>query len=48
MTAMNFDLFRYYARQEGFCVDRVKFLEPPLATHGMYIMSSRSPGRSGR
>lgn len=41
MTAMNFDLFRYYARQEGFCTDRVTFLQPPLATHGMYIMASR-------
>ena len=41
MTAMNFDLFRYYARQEGFCIDRVTFLDPPLATHGMYIMASR-------
>lgn len=42
MAVMNFDLFRYEARKEGFCIGDVEFMEPPLETHGLYLMASRS------
>ena len=42
MAVMNFDLFRYEARKEGFCIGEVEFMEPPLETHGLYIMASRN------
>ena len=29
MAVMNFDLFRYEAKKEGFCISDVEFLEPP-------------------
>ena len=41
MAVMNFDLFRYEAKKEGFCITNVEFMDPPLETHGLYIMSSR-------
>ncbi len=41
MAVMNFDLFRYEARKEGFCISEVEFMEPPLATQGLYLMASR-------
>ena len=41
MAVMNFDLFRYEAKKEGFCLNDVEFMYPPLETHGLYIMSSR-------
>lgn len=41
MAVMNFDLFRYEARKEGFCISDVEFMEPPLETHGLYLMASR-------
>ena len=42
MAVMNFDLFRYEARKEGFCISDVEFMEPPLETHGLYLMASRN------
>ncbi|MDH3633344.1 MAG: transporter substrate-binding domain-containing protein [Gammaproteobacteria bacterium] len=42
MAVMNFDLFRYEARKEGFCIGDVEFVEPPLETHGLYLMASRN------
>ncbi|MDH3631822.1 MAG: transporter substrate-binding domain-containing protein [Gammaproteobacteria bacterium] len=42
MAVMNFDLFRYEARKEGFCIGNVEFVEPPLETHGLYLMASRN------
>jgi polar amino acid transport system substrate-binding protein len=42
MTAMSFDTFRYEAEKEGFCPDRVTFVQPPLQRHGLYIMGSRN------
>ena len=42
MAVMNFDLFRYEARKEGFCIGDVEFIEPPLETHGLYLMASRN------
>jgi polar amino acid transport system substrate-binding protein len=41
MTVMNFDLFRYEARQEGFCITNVEFMYPPLESQGLHIMASR-------
>ncbi len=41
MAVMNFDLFRYEAKKEGFCISDVEFLEPPLDTKGLYLMASR-------
>ena len=41
MTVMNFDLFRYEAKKEGFCIGNVEFMDPPLETHGLHIMASR-------
>jgi len=41
MAVMNFDLFRYEARKEGFCISNVEFMEPPLETHGLFLMASR-------
>ena len=41
MAVMNFDLFRYEAKKEGFCIANVEFMDPPLETHGLYIMASR-------
>ena len=42
MAVMNFDLFRYEARKEGFCISDVEFMEPPLQTHGLHLMASRN------
>ncbi len=42
MAVMNYDLFRYEARKEGFCISDVEFMEPPLETHGLYLMASRN------
>jgi polar amino acid transport system substrate-binding protein len=42
MAVMNFDLFRYEAKKEGFCIADVQFVDPPLETHGLYIMASRN------
>lgn len=42
MTVMSFDSFRYEAQREGFCPDRVTFVQPPLKRHGLYIMGSRN------
>ena len=42
MAVMNFDLFRYEAGKEGFCIGDVEFVEPPLETHGLYLMASRN------
>lgn len=44
MAVMNFDLFRYEAKKEGFCISDVEFMEPPLETHGLYLMASRNIG----
>jgi len=41
IAVMNFDLFRYEAKKEGFCISDVEFMEPPLETHGLYLMASR-------
>jgi ABC-type amino acid transport substrate-binding protein len=41
MAVMNFDLFRYEAKKEGFCFSDVEFMEPPLETHGLFLMASR-------
>ena len=41
LAVMNFDLFRYEANKEGFCLCQIEFLDPPLETHGLYIMASR-------
>ncbi len=41
MAVMNFDLFRHEAKKEGFCISDVEFMEPPLETHGLYLMASR-------
>ena len=41
MVVMNFDLFRYEAKKEGFCIADIEFMDPPLETHGLYIMASR-------
>jgi polar amino acid transport system substrate-binding protein len=41
LAVMNFDLFRYEANKEGFCLGKIEFLDPPLETHGLYIMASR-------
>lgn len=41
MAVMNFDLFRYEARKEGFCISDVEFMEPPLETQGLHLMASR-------
>ncbi len=41
MAVMNFDLFRYEAKKEGFCISDVEFMEPPFETHGLYLMASR-------
>ena len=41
MAVMNFDLFRYEAKKEGFCISDVEFMEPPLETQGLYLMASR-------
>ena len=41
MTVMNFDLFLYEAKKEGFCITNVEFMDPPLETHGLHIMASR-------
>ncbi len=42
MAVMNFDLFRHEARKEGFCISDVEFMDPPLETHGLYLMASRN------
>ena len=42
MAVMNFDLFRYEAKQEGFCISDVTFMDPPLSTEGLYVMASRN------
>ena len=41
MAVMNFDLFRYEAKKEGFCISDVAFMEPPLETQGLHLMASR-------
>ncbi|MDJ0776241.1 MAG: transporter substrate-binding domain-containing protein [Gammaproteobacteria bacterium] len=41
MAVMNFDLFRYEAKKEGFCISDVTFMDPPLSTEGLYVMASR-------
>jgi polar amino acid transport system substrate-binding protein len=42
MAVMNFDLFRYEAKKEGFCICDVTFMDPPLSTEGLYVMASRN------
>ena len=42
MAVMNFDLFRYEARKEGFCISDATFMDPPLSTEGLYVMASRN------
>jgi polar amino acid transport system substrate-binding protein len=42
MAVMNFDLFRYEAKKEGFCISDVTFMDPPLSTEGLYVMASRN------
>ena len=42
MAVMNFDLFRYEARKEGYCISDVTFMDPPLSTEGLYMMASRN------
>ena len=42
MAVMNFDLFRYEVRKEGYCLGNVSFVEPPLSTEGLYVMASRN------
>ena len=44
LAVMNYDLFRYNAKREGFCVGNVEFLEPPLDTPYLHIMASREIG----
>lgn len=44
LAVMNYDLFRYNANREGFCVGNVEYLEPPLATPFLHIMASREIG----
>ena len=47
LAVMNYDLFRYNANREGFCVGNVEFLEPPLDTPYLHIMASREVGDGG-
>ncbi len=42
IAVMNFDLFRYEAKKEGFCISDVEFMEPPLKKQGLYVMASRN------
>ena len=42
MAVMNFDLFRYEAKKEGYCISDVTFMDPPLSTEGLYMMASRN------
>ena len=42
MAVMNFDLFRYEAKKEGFCITDITFMDPPLSTEGLYVMASRN------
>jgi len=44
MMVASFDLFRYEAKKEGFCIGDVEFVHPPLARNGLYIMGSRAVG----
>lgn len=44
LAVMNYDLFRYNANREGFCVGNVEYLEPPLNTPFLHIMASREIG----
>jgi polar amino acid transport system substrate-binding protein len=42
MAVMNFDLFRYNAKKEGFCISDVEFVTPALDKAGLHIMASRN------
>ena len=42
MAVMNYDLFRYEAKKEGYCLTNVSFVEPPLSTQGLHVMASRN------
>jgi len=42
MAVMNYDLFRYEAKKEGYCITSVTFVDPPLTTQGLYVMASRN------
>ena len=48
MAVMSFDLFRYQAKREGFCISDVEFVDPPLERNGLYIMGSRAVADGGR
>ena len=48
LAVMNYDLFRYSAKLEGFCVGNVEFLDPPLDTLYLHIMASRKVGDGGK
>jgi polar amino acid transport system substrate-binding protein len=48
MAVMNFDLFRYEAKKEGHCIGSVSFMDPPLETHGLYVMASRNIADGGQ
>jgi len=42
MMVASFDLFRYEAKNEGFCIGDVEFVDPPLARNGLFVMGSRA------
>lgn len=42
MAVMNFDLFRYNAKREGFCISDVEFVTPALDSPYLHIMASRN------
>jgi hypothetical protein len=42
MAVMSLDRFRYEAEQEGYCTEKVRYVQPPLERHGLYIMASRA------
>ncbi len=44
MAVMSFDLFRYNAKREGFCISDVEFVSPVLDSPYLYIMASRKIG----
>jgi len=48
MMVASFDLFRYNAKKEGFCIGDIEFVSPPLARNGLFIMGSRSVPDGGQ
>ncbi len=48
MMVASFDLFRHNAKKEGFCINDVEFVHPPLAKNGLFIMGSREVPDGGQ